>query len=61
LKKEVKMWRICGILFAAFGICAAAPPHHMLAESSDPDVREFGELINEMVELFERGRWKSLE
>lgn len=54
------MWKIYFIFVIQCFIVKAAPPHHLLAESSDPEVQKFGELVNELVKIFEEGWYQNL-
>jgi hypothetical protein len=55
-KNITKMLKIFCVLTIVFSTVYAVNPHHSLAESLDDDVRQFGELIDKIVKLFEKGR-----
>lgn len=54
----IKLVCVSAIILA---VAYAEIPHHQLAESVDEDVRRFGELIDELVAVFEKGKSWRLE
>lgn len=49
------MWRTAILVIIVCCTVHTAPPHHNLLENSDEDVRRLGLLVNELVELIEKG------
>lgn len=57
------MWKYfiaISTLCCSLRIVNTAAPHHLLQESPDKDVQRFGELIDELVKIFEKGQKENL-
>lgn len=50
------MFKIISILVVYSIIAKAAPPHHEFAESPDELVREFGNVIDQLLIAFSKGK-----
>lgn len=52
------MLKLAYVLAVFYAVAYAYPPHHQFAISSDKDIKHFGELLDEIIAIFEKGKIK---
>lgn len=52
------MLKLAYVIAVFYAVVYAYPPHHQFALSSDKDVKHFGELLEEVAVVFEKGNIK---
>lgn len=54
------MFKVSLVLAVFCAFVHTAPPHHQFADSSDKDVKQFGELLEQIAVLFEKGKRRKI-